>query len=252
MQSDYSPRAWLDDLSSSLALMTRLPFVGTRESSPRAVRAYPLAGALIGLIGGLIFALAAALSLPPLACALVALTATILVTGAFHEDGLADLADGLGGGRDREQKLAIMSDSRIGSFGVLALLLSIGLRAAALAALLPSLAVAAALIAAHALSRGLLPWLMRLLPLARDGGLAAATGRPGGSEAWTALAFGGVIAWAVQGLGTALLLLAIAALAAALVGAIARAQIGGYTGDVLGAAQQAAETAVLLALAALA
>ena len=133
MQSSYSPRAWLDDLSSSLALMTRLPFVGTQNGGTRAVRTYPLVGAIVGLIGGLFFALAVALSLPPLACALVAITAIILVTGAFHEDGLADLADGFGGGRDRDDKLAIMRDSRIGSFGVLALLLSLGLRAAALA-----------------------------------------------------------------------------------------------------------------------
>jgi adenosylcobinamide-GDP ribazoletransferase len=235
-----------------LALMTRLPLRGPHGGAARAARGYPLVGVVVGAFGAFGYWLANGLALPPLACAFVALAATILVTGGFHEDGLADVADGFGGGQDRADKLAIMRDSRIGSFGVLALLLGLGLRAAALAALASSAAAAAALIAAHALSRALLPPLMSLLPLARERGLAAATGRPGRRDIWTALALGAAIAWLMEGFGVAMLLLFVAVLAAAAVGLLARAQIGGYTGDVLGAAQQAAETAVLLTVAALA
>ena len=99
-------------------------------------------------------------------------------TGAFHEDGLADTVDGFGGGRDREHKLAIMRDSRHGTFGILALVLSVGLRAAALAAIGDPIHAGLALVAAHAASRGALPPLMRLLAPARPDGLGAAAGRP--------------------------------------------------------------------------
>ena len=248
-------RAWLDDLSAAVALLTRLPAGRARAAEPaRAVRAYPLAGLLVGLIGGGAFWLASALGLPPAAVGLIAVGATILATGAFHEDGLADVADGFGGARDRDRKLAIMRDSRIGSFGVIALLLSIGLRAAALAAIASNGASAAAalaaLVAAHALARAALPPIMALLPLARDTGLAAATGRPDKAAVWTGLALGVVIAVIALDSGAAVLALILAAAAAAVVALLARAQIGGYSGDVLGAAAQAAETAVLLGLAA--
>lgn len=259
-QPNGALRAWLDDLSEALALLTRLPAGRIRAPQPaRAVRAYPLAGALVGLIGGFAFWLAESLGLPPLAVGLVTIGATLLASGALHEDGLADVADGFGGARERERKLAIMRDSRIGSFGVIALMLSIGLRAAALAALASAGAATdasagaalAALVTAHALARAVLPPIMALLPLARDTGLAAATGRPDKAAVWTALAIGAVIAVIALDSGAAVLALLLAAAAAVLVALLARAQIGGYTGDVLGTAAQAAEVAVLLGLATL-
>lgn len=252
-------RAWTDDLAAALRLLTRLPVPRHLPADPdwsRAGRAYPLVGLLIGSIGALAFALAGFLGLPAVLCALLALAATIAVSGALHEDGLADVADGFGGGGDRDRKLAIMRDSRIGTYGVLALLLSAGLRAAALAALgAPALGapalVAAALPAVHALARALLPAVMLGLPLARRDGLAAATGKPRARDVFTALGLGIGAVWLLWGPGTALLLFAVAAALAAGLSWLARRQVGGYTGDLLGAVEQAVETVLLLILVAL-
>ena len=252
-------RAWTDDLAAALRLLTRLPVPRHLPADPdwsRAGRAYPLVGLLIGSIGALAFVLAGFLGLPAVLCALLALAATIAVSGALHEDGLADVADGFGGGGDRDRKLAIMRDSRIGTYGVLALLLSVGLRAAALVALgAPALGapalVAAALPAVHALARALLPAVMLGLPLARRDGLAAATGKPRARDVFTALGLGIGAVWLLWGPGTALLLFAVAAAVAAGLSWLARRQVSGYTGDLLGAVEQAVETVLLLILVAL-
>ena len=242
------------DLKAGFAMLTRLPVRRGTSAEPadlaRAGRIMPVVGVAVGLAGAAAYGLAHGVGLPPWLAALLAVAATILVTGALHEDGLADVADGFGGAFARERKLAIMRDSRIGSYGVIALILSIGLRTAALAALASPEAMAAVLVAAHGLSRGLLAPTMLLLTPARDEGLAAAAGRPGHADALTALALGLVVAvlatGVVFGLG-----LGLAALAGgALVALIALRQIGGYSGDVLGAVQQLAEIAVLLAAAA--
>ena len=248
------PVAFATDLKIAMIFLTRLPLrhdgAITGEDLARATWANPLAGALIGAVGGGIYALAFALGLTPLLCALLALAATILLTGALHEDGLGDVADGFGGGFKREQKLAIMRDSRIGTYAGLALILSIALRAAALAALAsPGLALAA-LIAAHAGARAVIPPLMRLLPLARAEGLAAYAGEPPAQSALLALGLGLLIC--LFALGPAgLIALAVGAGAAGAMGWVARRQIGGYTGDVLGAAEQLAEAAILIAASAL-
>ena len=252
-------RAWTDDLAAALRLLTRLPVPRHLPVDPdgsRAGRAYPLVGLLIGSVGAAAFALAGFLGLPAVLCAPLALAATVAVSGALHEDGLADVADGFGGGGDRDRKLAIMRDSRIGTYGVLALLLSAGLRVAALAALgAPALGapapVAAALPAVHALARALLPAVMLGLPLARRDGLAAATGKPRARDVFAALGLGIGAVWLLWGLGIALLLFAVAAAVAAGLSWLARRQVGGYTGDVLGAVEQAVETVLLLILVAL-
>lgn len=247
-------RAWTDDLAAALRLLTRLPVPRHLPVDPdpsRAGRAYPLVGLLIGSVGAAAFALAGVLGLPAVLCALLALAATIAVSGALHEDGLADVADGFGGGGDRDRKLAIMRDSRIGTYGVLALLLSAGLRVAALAALGAAAPVAAALPAVHALARALLPAVMLGLPLARRDGLAAATGKPRAQDVFAALGLGIGAVWLLWGLGIALLLFAVAAAVAAGLSWLARRQVGGYTGDVLGAVEQAVETVLLLILVAL-
>src|SRR3546814_1346043 len=127
----WAVAGWLADLASAARLLTRLPLGrgpapgdGTAGSHP--ARCYPLIGAAIGAFAGLAYALAISLALPPFAAAIIALAFAILVTGGRHEDGLADVADGFGGGHDKARKLAIMSDSRIGTYGVLALALEIG------------------------------------------------------------------------------------------------------------------------------
>ena len=249
-----SPRdlfeGWLRDLSLAVAFLTRLPL---RPSEPpeavdlaRSTRAYPLVGAGIACVGALAFWLAEALGLTPPLAALLALGATILTSGALHEDGLADVADGFGGGRDRARKLAIMRDSRTGSFGVLALILSVALRAAALAALAaPSLGLGA-LVAAHALSRAMLPLVMRWLRPARADGLAAGFGRPALRDAGAAVAIAALLSWIALGAAQAAILLCTALVVASLPALLARRQVGGYTGDVLGSVQQAVEVALLI------
>jgi adenosylcobinamide-GDP ribazoletransferase len=244
------------DFKLAFGFLTRLPGPFSLSAASgelgRALRLAPLVGLVVGVCGALVTWIAVGgLGMPPLPAALLTIGATMWITGALHEDGLADVADGFGGAFERSRKLAIMRDSRIGAYGVLALILSIGLRAAALAALTGPEAATAVLIAAHCLSRGLLPLVMLVLVPARDDGLAAAAGRPGPADALTGLLLGLLLAALAAG-GVMALSLGLAALvAAAVTGLIALRQIGGYTGDVLGAVQQTSEIAVLLAAAAL-
>ena len=166
-----------------------------------------MAGAIVGLIAGVAFAVAAWLGLPPSLSAIVALAAAILVTGSLHEDGVADIADGFGGGNTRERKLEIMKDSRNGTFGVVALVMVLLARWAAIAAVGASGDALFALVAAHAASRALIPGFMRSVKPAKPGGLAAGVGEISGN-----------VALAAAGLGMlALLLLGPAAAIAAVV-----------------------------------
>ncbi len=244
------------DFKLAFGFLTRLPGPFSLSAASgelgRALRLAPLVGLVVGVCGALVTWIAVGgLGMPPLPAALLTIGATIWITGALHEDGLADVADGFGGAFERSRKLAIMRDSRIGTYGVLALILSIGLRAAALAALTGPEVASAVLIAAHCLSRGLLPLVMLVLVPARDDGLAAAAGRPGPADALTGLLLGLLLAALAAGSVMALSLGLAALVAAAVTGLIALRQIGGYTGDVLGAVQQTSEIAVLIAAAAL-
>jgi adenosylcobinamide-GDP ribazoletransferase len=223
----------------------------------RACRMLPLAGAVIGAAGALVLWAGARLGLPAQVAAGLALAALVYATGAFHEDGLADCADGLGGGATRQRKLEIMKDSRIGAFGGAALVLSLGLRWAALAALLASHGAGAAglaMISVAAFSRvaGLVPAVA--LEPARAEGAAQAAGKPEGAAAWTAFALAcllpALLLAPVFGARPLAFALAGGFLAAGAMAAMARKQIGGQTGDVAGAAQQLAEIAFLVALTA--
>jgi adenosylcobinamide-GDP ribazoletransferase len=243
-------RETLAEGKAALQFLTRLPVPGKVPWQTGALAAaapwFPLVGALVGALAAAAFALASWLGLPALLAALLAVTMQILATGALHEDGLADLADGLGGGRDAGERLAIMRDPRLGSCGVLALLLVTLARILALAALAAPGLVAAALIAAGSASRAALPALMAALPPARADGLAAGAGRPHPLRAAAAGAIAVLAAFLLlpPGLATQ----GLAAASAALLGVVllARRRLGGYTGDVLGAAQQLAETGFLL------
>jgi adenosylcobinamide-GDP ribazoletransferase len=218
--------------------------------------AVPLAGAVIGAVPALAFLAAHALHLGTAAAVIAALSCGLLVTGALHEDGIADVADGFFGAETIERRLEIMRDSRHGSFGVLALILVMLGRYALLTEIAAgrTSAAAAALIAAAALSRAACLMPLSLLPPARrDGAGAAASGLP-----FQAFARGSMIGCAltlvlalIGGFGALRGVLAcIAALAACYgVCALAKARIGGQTGDVAGAAQILAELAVYLALA---
>jgi adenosylcobinamide-GDP ribazoletransferase len=242
-----------DEFIIAVAVLTRLP-VGAALPAEGAIAAsgwaFPLVGAGIGALAALAFLIAELLGCGDAPAALIALAAGLALTGALHEDGLADTADGFGGGGSREEKLAIMRDSRHGSFGVIALVLSIGLRAAALGTIGEPIHASLALIAAHAASRGALPPLMRMLAPARADGLGAMAGQPRRTVAILAAVLGGALALAVLGPRTGAIALVLSGGALALAAMLARRQIGGYTGDVLGFFQQIGEIVMLLVAAA--
>jgi adenosylcobinamide-GDP ribazoletransferase len=241
------PRGALGDLLGAVSFLTRVP-TGTgpvRDAAlARFVPWFPLVGALVGAAVGGLYA-GASLLLPPLVAAAVAVTAGIAITGAFHEDGLGDTADAFLGGRGREDTVRILKDPRLGTFGVVAVAASLLLRVAAVAALPPSAALAA-LPAAHALSRAAAVGVMAAVPPAAEQGLGAAYVRAlGGRQALLGVASGVVIAAALLR-AWALPAAALALVAAAALGRLARGRIGGVTGDVLGAVQQAGEILTLL------
>ncbi|MBM3490788.1 MAG: adenosylcobinamide-GDP ribazoletransferase [Alphaproteobacteria bacterium] len=243
----------LADLATVLAFLSVLPLPPAWRADPRrplaqAARAFPLAGALLGLLAGLPLAALHNLGLAPSAAALLAVLTLVLLSGGLHEDGLADSADALAGGTPTA-RLAIMRDSRIGTFGALAVLFSVGLRWAALAALVPSGAVLAAAIVAGALSRSVPVVLLFWLPPARVDGLGQAAGRPAASGLLAALGLAGMFTLLLVGVLAGLAALAAAGIATLLVGRLADRGLGGQTGDILGAGQQVAECLVLLTLA---
>ena len=241
-------------LCYALQFLTRLPIPAAAaghgpDRLAQAARWFPVAGGIAGLIAGLVYA-AAALALPPLAAAALALAAGMALTGALHEDGLSDTLDGLGGGFTRERALKIMRDSRIGAYGAAGIGVSLLVRAGALSALGPAEGLAA-LVAAHAAGRAAMIPALRFSRYARAEGAAAAVagGMPAGafpaSVLLAVLVCGGAAGW----IGLAALAAAYAAGALAL--ACLNRRLGGYTGDGLGAMEQAGEIAALLVLAAL-
>jgi adenosylcobinamide-GDP ribazoletransferase len=246
-------RNWTDDLGLAGSLLTRIPLPqpasATLEGMARAQRAFPLIGAIVGLAIGLFDRALLAIGIPELAAAVLALGAGALLTGALHEDGLADVADGFGGSSDREKKLAIMRDSRIGTYGVLALLVSFIAKCSALASL-PLTEIIPALVVAHTLARAAIPAVTANMPFARDDGLGRSAGRPDTASAVIAAVIAIVIALLCLPFGIAVLAVVITALAAGAIALLAWRQIGGVTGDVFGAIEQTAETAVLLVLSA--
>ena len=151
---------WLDDLRTAVAFLTRLPMPHPMGPMPanfvRAQRMFPLVGAAIGGVVGIVCLGMRMMGVPDLAAAALALGASAILTGGLHEDGLADVADGFGGGRDPAAKLEIMRDSRIGTYGALILMVSFATKLSALG-VLPDAVVVQSLIAAHALARGVLP-----------------------------------------------------------------------------------------------
>jgi len=234
----------------AIAFFTRIPVIrpaGAEWPLAEAAWAFPLVGAGIGAVAAFVFLSAQLVGLGDWPSALLAVLGGLLLTGALHEDGLADAADGLFGGADRDRRLAIMRDSRHGTFAVLALALSVGLRAAALAQIGEAVFAGLALVTAHAGSRALLAAAMSVLSPARDDGLGAGAGRPRPVTAVATLLIALAIAAAALGPEHGLIAVGIAAAAVAAAAGIVQRRIGGYTGDVLGAFQQIGEIAILLA-----
>jgi adenosylcobinamide-GDP ribazoletransferase len=232
--------AIVGDLISAFGLLTRLPLPTARRASSMAegVWAWPVAGLVVGLIGAAIYSLAWRWHLSPWISSFLAIFARVIATGGFPE-----------GGSEPERRLAVMKDSRIGSFGALALIASIGLRAGALAEIADPKFVMAALVVAAMAGRAAMPGVVLLSKPARSGGLAAALGaldRKRVYAAWAIALLVSLIALHGHHLLRAVVATIIVVLAMTTLG---RRVLGGYTGDTLGATEQITECAVLLALA---
>lgn len=254
------PLPILSDVPAALRFLSRLPVrlpAEPAEDGPpdldRLGPALPLAGAVLGLIAASVLVVAHGIGLGDFLAATLAVTVLVAITGALHEDGLSDVADALGGWTV-ERRLAIMKDSRVGAFGVCALILAFALRIGALAGLLaagPAVA-AAGLVAAVAVSRLAGLWMLAALPFARADGLARSAGVPGAGSRWRALVVGLLVAIVliVHPIGLIGLVAAasFAIVTFALVVRLARAQFGGQTGDVAGAATLLVEIAFLIGL----
>jgi len=237
------------DIRLALGLLTRLPLPGAPDPGRGAAAAWawPVAGLVTGLIGGAAIWLTSGLSAG--VSAAVGLGAMIMTSGAMHEDGLADTADGLWGGWERDRRLEIMKDSRIGTYGVIALMLALLARWSLMAGLIASGAIWAPLIAAAVMSRVPMIFLMALMEPARPGGLARMVGQPPLSAALIAAGLALALGLILGG-GAAIWALALALGLTLGLARVAQAKIGGQTGDILGASQQISEIAVLAVLAA--
>ncbi len=247
-----------EELLLAMSLLTRLPVPGfdieTRATLSSAFWAYPVAGALVGLAGGVCFALASLAGLGAYAGAGLALAAMLIVSGAFHEDGLADFLDGIGGGRTRVDKLEIMRDSRVGTYGAAGLVVLLFTTAALIAQLnftagfVGPWGLIGPLVVAGAMSRAAVGLPLALLQPARAAGLSAETPAPPPlpfAIAWGLALFAGAI---LTGPGAAIAAALAAVAVVLIVSLLAHRHLGGRTGDVLGAAAALAQVAALAAL----
>lgn len=235
-------------------LLTRLPVgrlarSGEHPDLARCIWAFPIVGVAVNGAGGLVYWLARIIHIPPLVAAGWTLTVTLMITGALHEDGLADTADGFGGGTTPARKLEIMRDSRIGSYGAAALFLSLIVRTAAITTLGLPKVVLTAMILAGMLGRSAMIVPMLVLPPARGDGMGASVGEPRPIRASVGLGLAAIAPFVFLPplLGAGAVVLAFGS--SWVLTTIADRQVGGHTGDVLGAAEVVAECVVLTMMA---
>jgi len=247
------PENPIADIAFCVSFFTRLPIVEFDARDRKlgdAIWAAPLAGLLVAIIAAFVLTVASVFGVPRWPAAALALAATMLATGCLHEDGLADVADGFGGGKTVERKLEIMHDSRLGTYGATALMMSVLIRWSALAAIGPSVDLLCALIAAHVGSRAVFAQLLRSTPLATQSGLAATVGPVSQDTARLALGLGaiGLLFLGIWGAIGAAVVTAVVVIAFR---SLCLRQIGGLNGDTLGAAQQLAEITILITASAI-
>ncbi len=258
---DQNRHSLLNDTAASIAFLTRLPVAieYIRPHISSAVRGFPIVGLIVGLFSGLVFWLATTFGIGANIAGFLSITASFAITGGLHEDGLADVADGFGGGWSRERKLEIMRDSSIGTYGTFALIISVAIRGLGYgqilgndAGLLHTLLVFSAV---GALSRTSIVYMMHKLNAARTDGRAVEAGRPSKSAMKSTMIIGAGSALLLvslsMGFSPAVLMLFSAVAAYLLVRYICLGQIGGYTGDVLGALQQISEVFAVILLVAI-
>lgn len=257
-RNDNAPRPERGNLAADMVMalrfFSRLPAGPMPHETPsldRMAMALPFASLVIGALPALVLFLAAAGGMPPLFAALLAAAAFAVVTGAMSEDAVADAMDGLFGGQTPERRLEILKDSRHGSYGVLAIVFTIGLKAAALSAIAACNPAAAALVwmAATMLARSGALYLPLALAPARATGAAAAAGRVSRNAFIIGAVFAVLLAVVIAAPFTGLLGLglALAVTAAIAIGwtRICAKLTGGQTGDLIGALQALLEIAIL-------
>lgn len=248
IRGTFKPR----DLTTAFMLLTRLPLprasydADAKRSPAQAAWAYPLVGLGVGLIAVVVAWVMQWLGVVSPITGLFVVLASVIVTGAMHEDGLADCADGFWGGWDMAHRLKIMKDSQIGTYGVIALVLSLFLRWYVITQMIEKGVLLGAVLTAAVMSRGAMVWVMHRLPHARRDGLAQRTGKPGRTATFTALGFALIAALFAPEVSTFWLIVIAIALTLG-VSTVARRKVGGQTGDVLGATQQVVELGVLIA-----
>ncbi|VXB64486.1 Adenosylcobinamide-GDP ribazoletransferase [Burkholderia sp. 8Y] len=242
----------LDELRyffTALGYFTRVPvprWVGfERDYLNAAARYFPLVGAMVGGVAALVY-LVALRMFPAGIAVLLSMAATLILTGAFHEDGLADCADAFGGGYSRDDVLRIMHDLRIGAFGAIALVIALALKWQSLAAL-PPIRAGFLMIAAHAASRTFaISYLLTLDYVRAEGKAKPVAQRMSVTSFLIAMLFG--LPWLFCiGWQFACVAIAVLAMLRVIVGRYFVRRIGGYTGDCLGCAQQVFEIAIYLA-----
>lgn len=242
----------LNEVRMGFMILTRLPMGEIRGAVPdmgATAWCWPIVGVIVGGLAALVHGVATSLGIPSLVAASVAVLVSVLATGGLHEDGLADFADGIGGGRTRERRLEIMRDSRIGSYGALALGFSLLIRISAIAAI-PEPLLPCAFVALAAASRAPMPAALRLMPSARPDGLGNSAAGVSDRGFWLAASVG-LLALLPLGFAVGLTTAFAIGLAVFALGLLAKARIGGQTGDVLGAMQQVAELTGWVCLSAL-
>jgi adenosylcobinamide-GDP ribazoletransferase len=239
----------LRDIFICISLLTRLPVqLDERAYDHRGAAgwAFPLVGVVVGTTSAFIGITCLIMGFGPHISAGFVVMTSLIITGAMHADGLADCADGFWGGWTIERRLDIMKDSHIGAYGVIALILIIGLQWHIIAELMQAETAFIALLSAAVLSRAPLPLIMARIPNARGSGLSHQTAMSNQNAAFGALVLGGIIALFMMGF-SGLWVIGCAAGIAVAATALARWKIAGHTGDTLGATQMLGETFTLLA-----
>lgn len=254
-KSDTKPLLAAVDVPAAFGLLTRLPIgVDFDKASARgaaAAWAFPFVGLIIGALAALVGLIAMTIGLPATIAAVFVIAVQTILTGAMHEDGLADCADGFWGGWTTEQRLKIMKDSHIGAYGVVALILGMLLRWLAISAVLDISGGVSILIAAAMTSRAAMVSLMTMMPNARDHGLSQSVGRPSRNTAFISTVIALVGCLMLVGPLTVAMVMATILIGLG-IGLLAWNKINGQTGDVLGATQQITEVIALLSVVALA
>ncbi len=243
-----------EDFFAALMLLTRIP-VSWEKISPdhppdmaRCLWAYPLIGLVLGLLAAMSFYGFIFIGIPISIAAILLLVVMVFLTGAFHEDGLADTADGFGGGQNSERKLKIMRDSRIGAYGALALILAFAVKLFSLLEL-TVMQVMQTILVASVVSRLMIVYMLFVLDPARKDSLSTQSGKPTGNVIIFTTASAFLYAGVFMDILMVLIMFLLASTVMFLFSRLAKVQVGGYSGDILGATQQLTEISVLVCAA---